>query len=354
MLKIMKNYFSAISLTLGFALLLLIFGCSSPEVKVLPPLPETSEFIQNAATVKTSFDTLKNTVAFISSDTYDVYRHAPQELARRMKMVGIKQCFLILSEHTPKHLGENDLRQLIVALKQQKISFCLAFDPRSFYNQGQRWLVRPQNVDKNSKLFSQINQFMTFNDASEPDAKFNGIAIILAPQLMRSSTKNNHLYAWSEKNYGVGLDNDKLTVAAVQLSKKITQLVKPLKFTVIIPDFIHIKATEGKLSTGRVEDFAGFTDQLIVMAFAPSLKETLAKISQHAEVAATLDLELIPCILAHNDHYREITDSICNRSFADFATDLQTTMPEFIDDRGIDGIAVIYWRGLEILLEKFN
>lgn len=354
MLKIMKNYFPISTLALGLALSLLMPGCSSSEAKILPPIQETPEFAQNAAIVKTVFDTMKNTVAFISCDTYDVYRHAPQELVRRMKMTGIKQCYLIIAERLPKHFGENDLRQFITALKQQKIGFYLAFDPRSFYNQGERWLIRPQHVDKNSHMFSQLSQFMLLNDGSEPEAQITGIAIILAPHLMKNGAGNNHLYAWSEKNYGIGLDNDKLMVAMVEGAKKISRIIKPLKFTVTVPDFIHIKATEGKLSTGRVEDFAGFTDQLIVMAFAPSLTQTLEKTSQHAKVAARLGIDMIPCILAHDDHYREIADSISNRPFADFAEDLQKNAAEFRGDPGVDGIAIIYWRGLEILLEKFN
>lgn len=354
MLNIFSKIFHTVFCMLGLCLLLLMPGCATEQGKFLQPLSETPEFIKNAAVVKAELSSLKNVATFITDDTYDVYRYAPHELARRMKAAGINQCHLIISNRKLKYFGEDDFRKFITTLKSEKIKFWLAFDDRNFHGRNARRLPHLKNISKHSALFAQIQTFMDFNDESEPQAQFNGVTMILSPHLMKSGSGNNHLYAWSEHNYGIGYDNDKLVIASVELARQVSQQIAPLQFAVMVPGFLHLKKSEGQLSTGGIEDFVDFTDLMIISSFAPSLKKSMAQANLHIFTAAKLKMELIPCILAHDDHYREIPDSICRGTFSFFADDLHKTLPAMRSTSGFSGIAIMYWRGLEILLEKYN
>ena len=94
------------------------------------------------------------------------------------------------------------------------------------------------------------------------------------------------LFAWNEKAFGPGLDNDLLMRAALDMLRKLDPGDLPL--TIAVPDFYQELAAEGKVTKGTVLDFiATRTKAPTIMLMSTANKPSQIVAGTISELAAT-------------------------------------------------------------------
>ncbi len=117
-------------------------------------------------------------------------------------------------------------------------------------------------------LIEAVQLAAEFNAGLPETGRLDGITVQLTPHLY--SGKNirrmyNSIYAWSEKSYGKGGDNDMLMLLALENLRQIAALEQMPPLTVAIHDFYHEKALSGDLSGGTIRDFAAAAPTVAVI-----------------------------------------------------------------------------------------
>lgn len=117
-------------------------------------------------------------------------------------------------------------------------------------------------------LKEAVQKTVGFAGKLPENVKIAGITVQLTPCLFNGNNIQRsrfQLYSWSEKNYGIGGDNDMLMRQAFQIAKEIAAVEGLPPLTIAVPDFFQKIAAEGKVSCGKISDIAKITPRAAVI-----------------------------------------------------------------------------------------
>ena len=242
----------------AFALLTAVAGCgvSTPEAPIRPAAPPLRRAAQKQ--IEGRCAQLKALLAPLAVRGIGLhYRafelgYAPEEICSFIKAAGFNRVYFHISSET-----ELDGRLTAFLAAAEKAGFTTEiilrhsqFHPRARGNRVLRSLrpVYPEVPD-------MLRRVVEYNEKlSRKTGKLDGVTVWVEPHLYTSTHPGTkQLFAWNEKAFGPGLDNDLLMRAALDMLRKLDPGDLPL--TVAVPDFYQELAAEGKVTKGTVLDF---------------------------------------------------------------------------------------------------
>ena len=247
--------FCAVTVVLSFA------GCSTPERNVMPgampPVPaeaavatgRTKQFCAITAAFKTRG-------VGIYPEAF-AGRYTPVEIAGRIQALGFNRAYCCIT--TEKSLNDQ-LIALLRELDKRNIAAEIVIYQRDYYRRVHtNQLLRSLVFYQYPTMKEVIQKVIEFNNELPEDVKkLAGITVVAgAHEFTNANVERSHgqLYAWDDKRYGIGKDNDMLMQQLFTLLQEIAALPGLPALTIAIPDFYHEKAISGELSRGTVNDF---------------------------------------------------------------------------------------------------
>ena len=221
------------------------------------------------------------------------------------------------------------LVNFIAAAAKRGIELEIVLHQQDFYRSYRtNRLMRPLTVNYPG-LFEATEMTVKFTQEKLPEnIRISGITVIIAPQTFNHvNTERLHgkLYRWEESRYGIGADNDMLTIEALETVKKISAIPGLPPLTVAIPDFLHNAAVDGKLSCGKVTDFLPYVKQLAVISSA-NLPSKVPGTVQDELAALAKDGKKLLVVIPLAGHTSITEGRLRRRNWSDF----QRTMDNFI------------------------
>ncbi len=179
----------------------------------------------------------------------------PANLVSRIGEFGFNRIFIRLDRQD--QLGDT-LAVLINAGSAAGIPVELAvwrsdFD-ESYRGNAVRRLLFPRNLT----LKDAAEGVARFNRQFQPGTGVAGLTVVIEPHMYTADSPvrpHGELYAWSDKTFGPGLDNEMLMRQAIAELKAMVPLLDGIPLTVSVPDFYQELVAEGKLEVGGVNDF---------------------------------------------------------------------------------------------------
>ena len=241
-----------------FALLTAVAGCgvSTPPAAIRPAAPPLRRATEKQ--IKDRCAQLKALLAPLSVRGIGLhYRafelgYAPEEICSFLSAAGFNRVYFHISSET--ELDERLTAFLAAAekagFKTEIILRHSQFHPRARGNKMLRSL-RPSYPE----VPEILRRVVEYNEKLPAEAgRLDGVTVWVEPQLYTATHPGTkQLFAWNEKAFGPGLDNDLLVRAALDMLRKLDPGDLPL--TIAVPDFYQELAAQGKITKGTVLDF---------------------------------------------------------------------------------------------------
>lgn len=250
------KYFRSIPAIL---LLMFFFGCavSTPESPVRPAAPPMRR--ADAGKIRARCARIRTVLAPLEIRSVGLYPRAfdlgyePGTICGFIAGMGFNRiCFHISSE---SELDER-LAAFLTAAGQRNLTVDVLIRQDNFHprTRGNR-IIRDMR-DAYPDPAQAVRCIQEFNrNLPEGAAKIQAVTVLVEPHKFTAARQGFcQIYSWSEKCFGPGMDNDMLMKEALELLKK----VEPgdLELTVAFPDFYHELAVQGKVTVGKIRDFA--------------------------------------------------------------------------------------------------
>lgn len=282
------------------------------------------------------------TGAFLGTRTYEDFRYFPEELIRRLQMAGITQAYLLSEGYEIADFGE-EFPAFLAAFKKVGIPVWIVVSDHIIYEKPQESFAHLNTLehDYDKHLLRRITEFSATENVL-------GIALALTPHL-RSHLRSRGLYSWSDATYGINNDNDRLIKQSMALIAGVRKRFRTKPLSVIVPEFYHTRAAASDLSAGKVTDFLSLADQVVVAADA---QNGLAALRPQLTEAASLGRQLVICVSAGSHYSGRRFNLTGEDTFTVFMERLSKGLNDIRNVPGFGGIALMNFRGLEILLEQ--
>lgn len=179
--------------------------------------------------------------------------YTPAEVCRFISNCGFNRIYIHVSSGTELDSG---MIAFLKSVKAQKLTAEIVLKQGDFRQPYRGNNLIRSRVEKADDVPGMVKKIMAFNAALPADAeKISGIVLAAEAHKFTRDAQGTtgQFFAWSEKTFGPGLDNDMLMQQALELVKKLN--AQNIKVTSAIPDFYHDLAEQGKLSCGKVSDF---------------------------------------------------------------------------------------------------
>ncbi len=249
---------------------------------------------------------------------------------------------------------DDRLAEFVSAAKKAGFAVEIVISQQDFYRRYQVNQVIRGAIIQYPSLTEAAGAVAKFSAGLPENSRPDGITVQLTPHLY--SGKNvrrmyNSLYAWSEKSYGNGGDNDMLMRLALQNIREIAAIPQLPPLTVAVHDFYHEKALAGELSCGNITDFAAVAPRVAVINTAnlPSkLAENIAGELKSIPQSGTL-LAVIPLAT----HTSIDNDRLRRRNWNDLLRALDSCIASARKNPGFGGVILSPFSVVEYLrLEK--
>lgn len=263
----MKNFIFAFS-----ALLMLFFsGCGhTPVRRNTMPMALPPETVSEAEGARRAEEFRKATAA-LTVRGIAIFPHAfignfeNSAVIRMIKNLGFNRIYCYI---TSEQELTGELEEFIAAANNAGLPVELVLSQQDFYRayRGNR-LIRWAFIQYPT-LKEAVEEAVDFAGSLPEGAKISGITVQFTPSLINGNNvqrSRTHLYSWNEKNYGKGGDNDMLMRQALTQAAEIAAIENLPPLTVAVQDFYHKAAADGKLSCGRIADFAKITPRVAVI-----------------------------------------------------------------------------------------
>ena len=197
-----------------------------------------------------------------------------------------------------------------------------------------------------------VNTVIKYNNNLPEDVKkLSGITIVAgAHDFTNANVERSHgqLYAWDEKRYGIGKDNDMLMRQLFTLFKEIAALPGLPPLTIAIPDFYHEKAVNGELSCGSINDFSKIGKVMVINS--GNVASELVKQNSGELLASKSNPVLIAVTLA--GHTAQNSGQLRRRDWNDFCRILDYAGKNFRKYPAFDGMVVSPLAVIEFLRQE--
>ncbi|MEA4862919.1 MAG: hypothetical protein AB7F40_07525 [Victivallaceae bacterium] len=253
---------------------LLAAGCASfkfiPADNATKILPKTdARLTQRAAELKAMIAKGGHNGAFLSGETVSFFGMIPDDLAKRLEMLGLNEAYV---RYDRDFFADSDyadvLSGLIAAMKRRGITVYLAVKmsdgvwKRSDNCFRRNWI--DPLVDEVVKHFAP--RLAGFQE-DYPEGSFDGVMFEFDMEAFDKSNLDmppGQIYGWSDTSYGLGQDNDLLVQSGFEMLAKIKAKLAAremkLIYGVAAPSYIPEKQAAGELTKGSVSDFLATAD----------------------------------------------------------------------------------------------
>lgn len=162
----------------------------------------------------------------------------------------------------------DDFKEFIIAANSAGLPVEVVLSQQDFYRlyRGNR-LIRGAFIQY-PDLKEAVQKTVKFAAELPENVKIAGITVRLTPCLFNGNNIQRsrfQLYSWSEKNYGIGGDNDMLMRQAFEIAADIAAVAGIPQLTLAVPDFFQKIAAEGKVSCGKIADIARIAPRVAVI-----------------------------------------------------------------------------------------
>ena len=267
-----------------------------------------------------------------------------------IKAAGFNRIYCCITSETEL---DGFLEKFVILAAKNKIPVEIVISQQDYFRSYRSNTMLRNLLVKYPSLVDAGRMTAKFNDSLPETAKLAGITVELTPHIYNGhNTDRNYrsLFRWDDKNYGPGMDNDMLMIDAVKQLKKISEIKNIPPVTVAIRDFYHEQAESGKLSTGKVADFAGISSRIAVINSAnlPSQLPEKVKAELKAAPKGTKILTVIPLAT----HSTDDSTRLRRRNLNDFVravNNFNTAVKNVPASGGVilSPLSVIYYMSLE-------
>lgn len=302
------------------------------STQITPLMQERSDYIKSRV-----FSKCKASGVFISEPVITLYAGRTPELAKRIKMLGITDAFLLfVPEADPNRLNE-----FSKSLSSSGINVWLYIDSPRLY--------------AGDKVLSTIIQAAAAFSSSHPGTK--GVMIYQRPDLLIGPSKNhtsNILFSWDEDAYGRGKDNDMLMKSALAIDAKFREALPPqIELMQMVSPIYDKRIKDGWLSTGSSADFMKICSKLCIATYfsdrekiADNAAIPLENISSKA--SAFIAVRTYVDIYGGADKEKSLSD----KSWFKLVKDLESVINTANPIESFRGIIFYDYYGLEKMWEK--
>lgn len=242
-------------------LLCLIAGCAAPDIPPPPPPVRTPEIQRRDEAFRQVLSAAPRRWLVVSERALDLYRTHYPKLIERARGLGFEELVIHFTAQDSLDSAENaaQFTELVRALTQAKMPYRLMLRQGNFYRHGYFYWPFGKRTPPWVAMAEQLAGLVRSlpGDCARPAGM---VAVPEPHRFTRISERKpgDLLFAWQEKCYGPGLDNDELLKQSLRETSQIREKFPDLPFTAGLAGFYHDFAVSGKLSTGRVTDLAKF------------------------------------------------------------------------------------------------
>ncbi len=320
--------------------MLLWSGCQAPPRPIPPPLPEPSEqMLERAKEFREQTKDAPRRWVVIDAVTMQAFETRYELLSRALLNLGFQEAVLNLVNEKyliPDQEEYKQLRELLGELAAKKIPVRLMLRQGNFYNHNMGLAC------KDAERFPWFCAALALEESLReiPVAERPvGLMLALEPQRFTKQTLQRPrrlLFAWDEKLYGVGLDNDlimRLTLDDVaELRRRLT-----LPVTTVLPAFVHDAVLAGKLSVGRSDDPVLTGTLQVISAYGDKPTAVLSSIDEEfAARSAHPQSVMVELLLA--GHIHESNHALRRRDWNDLMGMLRYGMARWQKNPAFGGV----------------
>lgn len=348
----LKNFFCAAGILLFAA------GCSTPKVALqrfdssrLAP-PEVVR--ERAEQLRRSLAPCRVRAVMLAADKF--YRDdviAPGELVERIRLFGFNRIYLVLQnresldERLVNFMAAAGAAGLPVEPVIRQTDFLYTFRGNAFVRDFRSGSVT---------LPKMAEALVEFNRELPEGAKFAGVTVEISPHLFtinHAARPKNLLYAWSDRTWGPGLDNDMMMKATLGELRQIGAILSPLPLTVSVPDFYHELAVEKKISVGEINDFLSVQQphpMILLQDSGNKPSEALDVVAEELAAAKVADSIVVSINLANHTSVTE--GAFRRRNWQDFNRAMGYLVKKWKEFPAFAGVAVGPFLRLELIQEE--
>lgn len=182
--------------------------------------------------------------------------------------------------------------------------------------------------------------------------RFSGVTVLAEPHLFTKSAANRPkelVYAWDEKTFGPGLDNDMVMKITLEKLAAFGKTLDGTPLTVAIPDFYEELVMEKKLSRGSAADFAKISPKVMILDSGNKPSEVLEAVRNELADASPGSL-LVAIPLA--EHTSITSGALRRRDWADYVRSIGFAVAEWKRAPSFGGIMLGPLSRIETLLQE--
>ena len=198
------------------------------------------------------------------------------------------------------------------------------------------------------EMLAHLREF----EADHESFRFSGVTVLAEPHLFTSANPRrpkNLVFAWSDKTFGPGLDNDRIMRATLQKLSAFGAELGSTPFTVAMPDFYEELVQEGKLSCGSVADFSAAAPKIMIRNAGNKPTEAVEVVRNELNAAKPGSL-LVSITLA--EHTSVTAGSLRRRNWADFIRSLDYAIGQWKQYPAFDGVVLGPFSRIETLHQE--
>ena len=331
-----------------FLLPLLAAGCFATSPQPSPEKPTAAvspEQRQRAAALSALLGKFPAAVV-VTAGTLSDFENRYAVLADRIALLGFRE--VVIEWPGPKlpaadSAFDRQLRALLSELAGRRVPVRFLLRQGSFYrDSGQQrpWVEAAREV---------AGRIQTLPEPERPQ----GLLLALEPHRFTALTRNRPrslLYAWGDKHYGPGLDNDQLLKLTLEDLVRVRELLAPLPVIPILPSFYPEEQAKKRLSVGDPAVDYG-APPLAVTAYGEKPSVMTASVSTLlARLQDTPRAVTVEVILAR--HTYETTISLRRRDWADLMAILTYALRDWERQPAYQGLLFNSYAALAGLWEQ--
>jgi len=271
----------------------------------------------------------------------------PEAFPDTVRAFGFNRLYLLLE--TPEALKIEGLKKLLECCCAAGIPV-EAVLPESAYVRGHRGNVFQRMFFSAGTSLDEMAQIL--RDFESKRFRFSGVTVFAEPHLFtRTAAKRPKglIYAWNEKTFGPGLDNDMVMGITLKKLEAFGNTLGDTPLTVAIPDFYEELVMEKKLSHGSAADFAKIARKVMILDAGNKPSEVLESVRNELADAAPGSL-LVAIPLA--EHTSVASGALRRRNWADYTRSLGFAVAEWRKAPSFGGMVLGPFSQIETLLQE--
>ena len=247
--------------------------------------------------------------------------HSADDVISRVKSYNFNRIYFVLTSE--RELDER-LLGLIKCATREGLESHIFLRQRDYYPRHRGNLIvrsvrpeYPQTADM-ARIIQEFSQELAEDE--ENPGKISGFTILLEPHrfnIIEQRKRGIHpCFVWRDDAFGTSGDNDMLTRKTIEDAKKLTS--SPIAFTPAVADFYHEWAADGKLSVGKISDFAALAANAPQVILLMTGNKPTASVSQVENELRESKANSVILLFAVADHLSIDRERFRRRNYSDF------------------------------------